>query len=243
MAQLHLLRPRRTVGGGHEVRAGQRLRSHRTTLPARSSGTARQQRPRGRSPIGRGRALKPPPVRVRIPPSPRSAVGPIEWTGSLRQRDPRADDLDATVRPSADGAALAPGCGGHPDPGWRGRFRCTGSAPGHLVRGSSRHCRGRPVLTDQHQALRNRSAVRPFATEQRLRIGELARCTDLPRGRRRHGGDRTSTPSRRGRTYPCRGVSLRSLPTTHREPGVAISSPGHPALALTPTITRSSSTR
>jgi hypothetical protein len=30
-----------------------------------------QSGPGGRSPIGRGRALKPPPVRVRIPPSPR----------------------------------------------------------------------------------------------------------------------------------------------------------------------------
>ena len=37
----------------------------------RSDRRGRNLRPRGRSPTGRGKALKPPPVRVRLPPSPR----------------------------------------------------------------------------------------------------------------------------------------------------------------------------
>ncbi len=65
----------------------------RSSMPGRPSRPSRPRRTeplRGRSPIGRGRALKPPPVRVRLPPSPpistdqeceRSVTGPDRRPG------------------------------------------------------------------------------------------------------------------------------------------------------------------
>ena len=68
-------RRRRSCGPRLRMRGGATRSAYRGRAVKRGPGaydrvTAEQNSRRGRSPIGRGRALKPPPVRVRVPPSP-----------------------------------------------------------------------------------------------------------------------------------------------------------------------------